>query len=156
MQDACPCPRSAGGESISVSTPLQGSVVYRPWSPVDVRDCARGHVRLLQSLTAKSGERYIAWLAEQYTLEYISTRIGELFPELGYEPPAPTEDPNAIPGKKEELEDIWLRKTTMKNDRMRGQGVVFRPFDESLRDCVESLISVAGVKAGTFQPKAKL
>ena len=25
-------------------------------------------------------------------------------------------------------------------------GVAFRPFDESLRDCVESLIAVAGVE----------
>ena len=36
-----------------------GSVVYRPWSVVDVRDCAAGHVGLLESVTVKSGERYV-------------------------------------------------------------------------------------------------
>ena len=35
-----------------------------------------------------------------------------------------------------------------------GVGVSFRPFDESLRDCVESLISVAGTKTGSYVPKA--
>ena len=130
-----------------------GSVVYRPWSPVDVRDCALGHVRLLQSLDVRSGERYIAWLAEQYTLEYISERIATLLPELGYSPPTPVADPNAIQGKQEELEGIWLR-TTMKNDRIRqATGMTFRNFDESLRDCVESLVAVAGVEAGSFRPK---
>ena len=35
----------------------------------------------------------------------------------------------------------------LRNDRMRiATGVEFLPFDDSLRDCVESLLSVAGVK----------
>ena len=35
----------------------------------------------------------------------------------------------------------------LRNDRIRAlTGIEFRPFDESLRDCVESLISVAKVK----------
>eukprot|EP01047_Picozoa_sp_COSAG01_P001062 COSAG01_NODE_23_length_37704_cov_30.005877_2_plen_77_part_00 len=42
----------------------------------------------------------------------------------------------------------------MKNDRIRqATGMTFRPFDESLRDCVESLVAVAGVEAGSFRPK---
>ena len=43
-----------------------GSVVYRPWSVVDVRDCAAGHIGLLESVTVNSGERYIAWLTKQF------------------------------------------------------------------------------------------
>ena len=51
------------------------------------------------------------------------------------------------------LEDIWLY-ATLRNDRIRAAtGVTFRPFAESLRDCVESLITVAGVETGTFKPK---
>ena len=75
-----------------------GSVVYKPWQIVDVRDCAAGHVGLLESVKVKNGERYIAWSTEMYTLEDISHRIAALLPELGYTPPAPTLDPPlAIP-----------------------------------------------------------
>ena len=60
---------------------------------MDVRDCAAGHVGLLESVKVKNGERYIAWSTEMYTLEDISHRIAALLPELGYTPPAPTLDP---------------------------------------------------------------
>jgi len=34
-----------------------------------------------------------------------------------------------------------------RNERIQSvTGVEFRPFEESLRDCVESLISIGGVK----------
>ena len=36
----------------------------------------------------------------------------------------------------------------LRNDRIRAvTGIEFRPLDESIRDCVESLLSVAKVKA---------
>ena len=34
-----------------------GSVVYKPWQIVDVRDCAAGHVGLLESVKISNGER---------------------------------------------------------------------------------------------------
>ena len=34
--------------------------VYRPWFPVDVRDNALCHIRMLESTKVKNGERYIA------------------------------------------------------------------------------------------------
>ena len=52
------------------------------------------------------------------TSQYISNRIATLLPELGYVPPPVTEDPKAVPGRKEEMEDIWLNRTTYKNDRI--------------------------------------
>jgi hypothetical protein len=45
---------------------------------------------------------------------------------------------------------IWAG-CDLRNERIRARlGVSFRPWDESLRDCVESLIAVAGV-----QPRRK-
>ena len=131
-----------------------GSGVCRPWTPVDVRDCAAGHVGLLESTSVKNGERFIAWKAEHWPLLKISNLIGELLPELGYEAPTPTDgDGPEDADQRKRLEDIWL-SATLRNDRIRAAtGVTFRPFAESLRDCVESLITVAGVETGTFKPK---
>ena len=134
-----------------------GSVVYKPWQIVDVRDCAAGHVGLLESVTVKSGERYIAWSTEMIELEYMGNRIATLLPELGYTPPEPKEDPNAITREgadcKAEMEAIW-HACDLRNDRIKAAtGVTFRPFDETLRDCVESLVAVAGVETGSFKAK---
>ena len=92
-----------------------------------------------------------------YTLEDISNRIAKLLPELGYTPPEPTLDPNAVKSGDAkiaaELEGIWF-KSDLRNDRIReAAGVSFRDFDETLRDCVESLVGVAGVETGTFKAK---
>ena len=44
-----------------------------------------------------------------------------------------------------EMRAIWAG-CELRNDRIRAvTGIRFRPLDESLRDCVESLLSVAGV-----------
>lgn len=54
---------------------------------------------------------------------------------------------------KAEIEAIW-HACTLRNDRIKAAtGVTFRPFDESLRDCVESLVAIAGVETGTFTAK---
>ena len=51
-----------------------------------------------------------------------------------------------LQAREDELRAIW-DQCELRNDRIRDTtGVEFRPFDDSLRDCVESLISVAGVK----------
>jgi hypothetical protein len=43
------------------------------------------------------------------------------------------------------LRAIWAG-CDLRNDRIRAvTGVRFRPFDESLRDCVESLLAVAKI-----------
>ena len=48
--------------------------------------------------------------------------------------------------RKAKYRAIWAA-SDLRNDRIRAvTGIEFRPFDESLRDCVESLLSVAKVK----------
>ncbi len=119
---------------------------YRPWMTVDVRDDAECHIRLLESVNVANGERYIAWSADAVPVEDINSGIARLLPELRHDTPAVTEiHPPHIQKREDELRGIWAG-VELRNDRMReATGVTFRPFDESLRDCVESLITVGGV-----------
>ena len=120
---------------------------YRPWMTVDVRDDAECHIRLLESVKVRNGERYIAWSCDTPKVEEICASIGRLLPELGHDTPEVTDNfPERVQAREDELRAIW-DQCELRNDRIRDTtGVEFRPFDDSLRDCVESLISVAGVK----------
>ena len=124
---------------------------YRPWMTVDVRDDALCHVRLLESVAVQNGERYIAWSTDTRNVEDICASIDRLLPELGHDTPEVTDDfPDRIKAREQELRDIWAQ-VELRNDRVRAvTGVEFRPLDVSIRDCVESLIEVAGV-----QPKLR-
>ena len=95
----------------------------------------------------QNGERYIAWSTETRNVEDIAARIDQILPEIGLAPPTLTEvHPDRLRGREAEFRGVWSR-ADLRNDRMRAvTGVEFRPFDDSLRDCVESLISVAGVQ----------
>ena len=121
---------------------------YRPWMPVDVRDNADCHIGLLESVQVGSGERYLAWAAEMHRVEAIDRRIGQLLPELGRAEASVADNQSAETKAQEaELRAIWAG-CDLRNDRVRAvTGVEFRPFDESLRDCVESLLTVANVPA---------
>ena len=120
---------------------------YRPWMPIDVRDNAECHIGLLESVQVRSGERYLAWSAERHDVEAISRRIRHLLPELGLAEAVIDDDhPEEIKAREAELRAIWAR-CDLRNDRVRAvTGVRFRPFDESLRDCVESLLAVGQVQ----------
>lgn len=120
---------------------------YRPWMPVDVRDTADCHIGLLESVQVRSGERYLAWAAEMHKVEAIDRRIGELLPELGRtEASVADKQSEETKAREAELRAIWAG-CDLRNDRVRAvTGVEFRPFDESLRDCVESLLAVANVQ----------
>ena len=49
------------------------------------------------------------------------------------------------PSIEDEFRGIW-DGLELRNDRIRAATPIeFRPFDDSLRDCVESLLAVAGV-----------
>jgi hypothetical protein len=53
--------------------------------------------------------------------------------------------PDRIKAREAEFRGIWAM-ADLRNDRVRAvTGVTFRPLDESIRDCVESLLSVAAV-----------
>jgi nucleoside-diphosphate-sugar epimerase len=120
--------------------------VYRPWMTVDVRDDAACHIALLENLAVRNGERYIAWSTDARNVEDINTDIGRLLPELGHAPgPVVDTQPDRVKAREAEMRAIWAG-CDLRNDRIRAlTGITFRPLDESLRDCVESLLAIAQV-----------
>lgn len=125
----------------------QQTGAYRPWMTVDVRDDADCHVGLLESDRVKNGERYIAWSTETRNVEDVCASIDRLLPELGYATPEVTDPfPERIQAREAEMRAIWAQ-CDLRNDRIRAViPIEFRPLDDSIRDCVESLLSVAGVE----------
>lgn len=119
---------------------------YRPWMTVDVRDTADSQIGLLESVEVRNGERYIAWSAEKRAVEDVCASIDRLLPELGHDAPEVTDPfPDRIQAREAEFRAIWAG-TELRNERMRRVAQMeFRPLDESIRDCVESLLTVAGV-----------
>jgi nucleoside-diphosphate-sugar epimerase len=125
---------------------FQGTGPYRPWMTVDVRDDAACHVGILASAKVANGERYLAWSTETRNYEDICTSIDRVLPELRHDP-GPIEDrsPDRWKAREAEFRSIWAG-LTLRNDRIRAVvPVEFRPLDDSLRDCVESLLAVAHV-----------
>ena len=120
---------------------------YRPWMTVDVRDDAECHIRLLENVDVKNGDRFIAWSTDARDVEDVCKSIDRLLPELGHATPEVTDSfPDRIKAREEELRSIWAG-VELRNDRIvDATGMKFRSLDTSIRDCVESLISVAGVK----------
>jgi nucleoside-diphosphate-sugar epimerase len=120
---------------------------YRPWMTVDVRDDADCHIGLLESVDVKNGERYIAWSTDQRRVEDICASIDRLLPELGFAGAELIDPfPERIQAREAEMRAIWAG-CELRNDRIRSVvPIEFRPLDDSLRDCVESLISVAGIE----------
>jgi hypothetical protein len=74
-----------------------------------------------------------------------------VLPELRHYTPEVTDSfPDRIKAREAELRRVWAG-VELRNDRIRAvTSVTFRPFDETLRDCVESLLAVAKV-----QPKRR-
>ena len=120
---------------------------YRPWMTVDVRDDALCHIGVLTSVDVKNGERYIAWSTDSRNVEDICADIDRLLPELNHDTPQVTDNfPERIQAREAELRAIWA-KGELRNDRIVNLlGIQFRSLDDSIRDCVESLISVAKVE----------
>ena len=126
---------------------FQGTGPYRPWMTVDVRDDAACHIGLLESERVANGERYIAWSTETRDYEDVCTTIDRVLPELRHDP-GPIEDntPERLKAREAEFRSIWAG-CILRNDRIRAVlPITFRPLDDSVRDCVESLIAVAGVE----------
>jgi dihydroflavonol-4-reductase len=130
---------------------FQGTGPYRPWMTVDVRDDAACHVGLLASDLVANGERYIAWSTETRNYEDICASIDRLLPELHHDPgPIADNTPDRLKAREAEFRSIWAG-CILRNDRIRAVlPITFRPLDDSIRDCVESLLAVAKV-----QPKRR-
>ncbi len=125
---------------------FQGTGPYRPWMTVDVRDDAACHVGLLESDRVANGERYIAWSTETRTYEDICATIDRVLPELRHDPgPMVDASPDRWKAREAEFRAIWAG-CELRNDRIRAAlPITFRPLDDSIRDCVESLLAVGGV-----------
>ncbi len=144
--------KNAGPWQHHIETMLLGEYVqnvmgaYRPWYTVDVRDVAQAHIRMLQSTEVTNGERYIAWSTETRRVEDICASIDRLLPELNFAGATLVDPlPPKIQAREAEFRAIWAQ-CELRNDRIcRALGMTFRPLDESIRDCVESLLSVGGV-----------
>ena len=120
---------------------------YRAWFTVDVRDTAEAHIRMLESVNVVNGERFIAWSTDTRNVEDVCASIDRLLPELGFAG-AKLYDPlpEKVQAKEAMFRAIW-GGCELRNDRIRETlGMEFRPLDVSIRDCVESLLSVAGVE----------
>ncbi len=120
---------------------------YRPWMTVDVRDDADCHIGLLESTQVKNGERYIAWSTDTRNVEDVCASIDRLLPELNFDAPSVTDPcPDHVKAREAELRSIWAG-CDLRNDRIRGvTDISFRSLDDSIRDCVESLLAVGQVK----------
>ena len=120
---------------------------YRPWMTVDVRDDAHCHIDLLESAQVSNGERYIAWSTDTRNVEDVCASIDRLLPELMHDTPAVTDPfPDHIKARETQMREIWAG-CELRNDRILAvSDIKFRALDESIRDCVESLVAVAGVK----------
>ena len=120
---------------------------YRPWYTVDVRDVAEAHIRMLERDGLENGERFIAWSTETRDVEDVCASIDRLLPELGFAGATLFDPlPDKVKAREAEFRAIW-NGCELRNDRIRAAlGMEFRSLDESIRDCVESLITVGGVK----------
>jgi hypothetical protein len=115
---------------------------------VDVRDDAACHIGLLESDKVANGERFLAMSTETRSYEDICTSIDRLLPELHHDPgPIVDRSPDRWKEREDEFRSIW-GGLQLRNDRIRAAvPITFRPLDDSIRDCVESLLAVAHVVA---------
>ncbi|MFT4796813.1 MAG: nucleoside-diphosphate-sugar epimerase [Candidatus Azotimanducaceae bacterium] len=120
---------------------------YRAWFTVDVRDVAEAHIRMLESVNVNNGERFIAWSTETRNVEDVCASIDRLLPELGFAGAELVDPlPDKVKAKEAEFRAIW-GGCELRNDRIReALDMEFRPLDISIRDCVESLITVGKVE----------
>ena len=120
---------------------------YRPWYTVDVRDVAEAHIRMLERDGLENGERFIAWSTETRNVEDVCASIDRLLPELGFAGATLFDPlPEKVKARETQFRAIW-NGCELRNDRIKAAlGMEFRSLDESIRDCVESLITIGGVK----------
>ena len=106
----------------------------------------------LACVQVRNGERYIAWSTDTRNVEDVCASIGRLLPELNHDAPTVTDNfPGRVKARESELRAIWAG-CELRNDRIRAvTDVQFRSLDDSIRDCVESLITVGEVQVRAVQ-----
>eukprot|EP00746_Dinoflagellata_sp_MGD_P087002 gnl/MRDRNA2_/MRDRNA2_34505_c0_seq1.p1 gnl/MRDRNA2_/MRDRNA2_34505_c0~~gnl/MRDRNA2_/MRDRNA2_34505_c0_seq1.p1 ORF type:complete len:418 (+),score=65.58 gnl/MRDRNA2_/MRDRNA2_34505_c0_seq1:109-1254(+) len=143
---------------------------YRPWWIVDVRDTAEAHVRLLESthvsfeVDACHRNRYFVCSTNTIKVEDIGSIILKLLPEAhlainGSAVPVDEFGPAylmTVSSTESEVREVWSTCSLQNQKICKDVAMVFRPLEDSLRDCVESLITVAGIQPKRAdEPKAK-
>ena len=100
-----------------------------------------------QRAAVRKGERYIAWSTDTRRMEDIFADIDRLLPALDFRVlPVTDSSPDRIKDREAEFRAIWAG-CELRNGRIRSVApITFRPLDDSIRDCVESLLSVAGIE----------
>ena len=70
-----------------------------------------------------------------------------MLPELHHDPgPIVDTTPERLKAREAEFRSIWAG-CILRNDRIRAVvPITFRPLDDSIRDCVESLLAIGGVE----------
>ena len=127
---------------------FQGTGPYRPWMTVDVRDDAACHIGLLESDRVANGERYIAWSTETPRLR---GHLHDDRPGAARAAPRPGSDRRRHAGAPEGPRGRVPRRSGPAASCATTASapcvpITFRPLDDSIRDCVESLLAVAHVE----------
>jgi len=85
------------------------------------------------------------WSTDTPRIEDIVKGTARVLPKADIDPARQIVDTNSpeVQKHKSELKQIWSG-VQLRNDRIRtATGQTFRPLEQSLRDCVESLITIA-------------
>ena len=80
-------------------------------------------------------------------VEDVCASIDRLLPELNFDAPTVTDPfPDHIKAREAALRAIWAG-CDLRNDRIKSvTDITFRSLDDSIRDCVESLLAVGDVQ----------
>ena len=92
------------------------------------------------SVSAKPDSYDICFVADGNTRGFLRDRLGS------HPGPIVDNSPDRWKAREAEFRSIW-GGLTLRNDRIRAAvPISFRPLDDSVRDCVEALMAIAGVE----------
>merc|ERR1711971_1144406 len=115
----------------------------RSWWLVDVRDAAEAEIRLAESKTVRSGERFVLGSGDRVPMEQLWIQAMLLHPDWDC---ATSVTP--MPGTKEVVPfNPGFFRVQMRNDKIcRQVGIEFRSFADTFSATLDSLVSVGGIK----------
>ena len=121
----------------------------RPWNTVDVRDVAEAEVRLAESDTVESGSRFLLASGDKVRVGEVAGRILDLGGHWADVAVATTVLPP--PGAKAPVssDPLWMRVHTRADSVQQAVGLRFKPWNDTLRDTLQSLVDVGGAKIQT-------
>lgn len=115
----------------------------RPWTFIDVRDIAEAEIRLAESKSLRSGERYLLASGDNVPPESMAMRAMEMYPEWDC---AITMAPPAGAKKISRTIPHWMRLQIRSDKVQKKVGIQFRRFDDTFKATIDSLVSVGGIK----------